>query len=248
MAEMNEEKYLFKDVIKQEALQVEADFQEHPPVEELSYYLEGLLDENEEKAIRQHLVYCQKCADLVLALKEPLGFDVAEVLAEERLPEPIPFAIPNPPPSRNPVPPKRRRISMSWASIAAVLIIGLLFVFTNHPEPSKPGIENPILLRMPSSLTVRSPVQIVTLPDDYTSLLVEMSYSDLRAFDSYYMELHSPEGNTTRFDNFQQLPGPLFLKAIPRALLDPGVYSLKLFGQDRREEPQELTVWRIEIQ
>jgi hypothetical protein len=218
----------------------------HPSVEDLVAYHAGELPEAEDRDLRQHLLVCRDCPDLILALDgfsklpngegepAPAGMDsawdaVRAQLAREgwfadgtgKAVRPRPFFL------------LPRNL---LAAAAIVLVAGLGLLFLGLPNGSRPRI-----VAQPESgavfedlgPAVRGPVPTIAIPGTAKSFILGATPEGSPS-PEYRVELRTAQapGRLLWSGSWQPSPGSpdLFVK-IPRGFLPPGEYRLNLRGR-----------------
>jgi hypothetical protein len=218
----------------------------HPSVEDLVAYHAGELPAERDEALRQHLLLCRDCPDLILALDgftklpngegevAPAGMDsaweaVRRQLAQEgwfqggkgKAPRPRPFFL-------------MPRSLLAAAAIALVAGLGLLFLAL----PSGP---RPRVVTQPRSGAavadlgpdVRGPVQAITISKSAERFFLSAA-PEGPPFPEYRVELRTAEAPRRLLWSATWRPTEgtpdLFLE-IPRGFLSGGEYLLELRGR-----------------
>ena len=225
---------------------------DHPTPEELDAYHAKELSSEEEERIREHLVACRECADLVLDLQ---AFSVAarqpdtgvvdfeQAAAWRDLREKLPF---RPEPGTEPVKtiPRRRgffaplRSARGIAAVLAVAVVSGVLVYqlrepvkvqevTVDPWGSFRGGEGESqTISLPAKIWLRVP------PDD--------SSPDYRA-DLYQGEQKVETISDLRKDDLSNV-----LLELPSGCLEPGEYEIRLAGLEDGQE-RVIETYRILI-
>lgn len=226
---------------------------DHPAPEELEAYYAKELSPEEEERIREHLVACRECADLVLDLqafsvaarKPDTGVvDFEQAAAWRDLREKLPFR-PETVEERVKAEPKRRRSALRpvWgiAALLAVAISGGLMYRAWAPDTS--GAETEITTLDPVGSFRSGEPDVDTVPRSRGLVLRvdEGSYSE------YVAEIRQRGREVETLTGLREdepLNVPL---GSPGSSLEPGEYEIVLFGL-QGDRLQEIGTYRVRFE
>jgi hypothetical protein len=230
---------------------------DHPTVDALVDFQEGLLEGEAAEALRQHLEECSACAaqlerlegwdpdeeaepDLLLSPDE-LAHQrrrFEERLEEEGLLEDTPrraapvIALQE---ARRP-----RTVRLPLAAIYILAALGLGFLLgTLRDSPQTPEVllaENPLFqsLTAEGDGALRSSGEEIALRPEFDGLVLRLHYPDQTPHESYQAEVLTDSGTLVRsWEDLPRQPSGTFVLAIPRGDLEDGSYTVKLAAQDR---------------
>jgi Putative zinc-finger len=230
----------------------------HPDPERLAAYHAGELSPEEEGRVQDHLALCRECAALLLdldGLADPdfgAGTDLTgkeavwRSLQEEMAP-----------PAR--VVPLRRTAPSSprWLqALAASLLIATLglslWVASLHrtvtelssPEPNAPVLD----LYSSGTRGEGSPAPILTVSGDVRFFTLILNSAGQRRYEGYRVEIVRAGGGKV-WENREIEPFSFgsFSLTIPRRMVGPGDYRVRLFGRNGgAEEPIDDYAFRVE--
>lgn len=220
---------------------------DHPTPEELEAYHAKELSPEEEERIREHLVACRECADLVLDLqafsvaarKPDAGVvDFEQAAAWRDLREKLPF---RPEPIVEPAAPEPRRrrsaLRPAWgiAALLAVAISGGLVYRAWWPDTPPAEIQITTLDPIGSFRSGEPEIEIETVP---RSNEIVLRVDGTTSYPQYMAEIRQGRRKVeTLTDLREDEPLNVPLGALGSSL-DPGEYEIVLFGLqgDHRKE------------
>jgi hypothetical protein len=240
---------------------------EHPTVDTLVRWQEGLLSADEAAAVRGHVGACSECAEDLEGLEawdsdeENLDESLlpsAEEVAEERRrfdqrlaaegrtgmasTEKAPVI-----PLRRPRPAWPYRFLLAAAALLATLLAGVwLGTRLDRPPDSRPATsKTPFFasLRAQGDAPRRSSGEEIEWPPKFDSLDLRLLLGDVTPHESYRVEVLDAAGEVRyRHDDLPQQPNGTFVVSLPREALSAGSYTVRLLARDGDEE-QELATF-----
>ena len=234
----------------------------HPSAEDLIAYQEQQLPGADAARVREHLVICPECAQLVLDLSTfpdvPLR-DTAMALSPEEdeedfeallelLPQERVAAIPlqDHKPSS-----KRRPVLMMAASfIVGILGLSLWLGGIRSPLQSAPDVRTGALLDLyPIASNSRGidRAEKVEIPEDDSDLVLVLNTSDVGGFLAYQVEIRSAAKLMLQVTDLKPGTQGTITLVVPRAALPADSYEVLLFGTLEGADKTHIAVYQIEV-
>lgn len=227
----------------------------HPPPEVLFAYSEGTLEEPQAEALQDHLALCPECADTILDLgafpEVPVrrgGKGRDHVPTWEAMAARLSLEEPGIE-TRHPGQSRRR---IRWlAPVAAGLVVGVLVALgIGRLLPGPPGVVNmPLVDLVPVEEAQRegAAAKVVKLPRGTELVGFLLNLWDPGEFSSYRLELETQGGRLVRaWDQVQLTEGETFNLVVPRTVLPPGRYVVRLSGVTEGQV-SELAEYQVQI-
>lgn len=240
---------------------------EHPTVDTLVRWQDGLLSADEAAAVRRHVGACSECTEDLEGLDawdsdeetvdESLLPSAAEVAAERRRFDQrlaaegstgMPSAEKTPAiPLRRPRPGWLYRLPLAAAALLATLLAGVwLGTRLDRPPDSRPATsKTPFFasLRAQGDAPRRSSGEEIEWPPKFDSLDLRLLLGDVTPHESYRVEVLDAGGEVRHHhDDLPQQPNGSFVLSLPRETLAAGSYTVRLLARDGDEE-QELATF-----
>jgi Putative zinc-finger len=232
---------------------------EHPSVDALARFQEGLLSDEDAAVVRAHVDACSDCAedlermeawDAAAAVDESL-LPSAEEVAQERLvferrlvAEGLSQAVSAP---KAPVVPLRPRwsglyrFSLAAAALLATLVVGIRLgsLRDGTVDPETMTGATPLLysLRAQGEAPRRSSGEEIDWPAEFDSLVLRLLLGDVTPHESYRAEITDQAGEIRhRQADLPQQPNGSFILTLPRGALAAGSYKVRLLARDGDDE------------
>ncbi len=227
------------DQLKAEAAQREKQCGEHPSLETLTDYALGELDEQVAEGLRDHLAFCQRCADQYLTIDGPLDFEIDMSLTQKPdflKPIPTPEQPAEPPPAPAALPDgtntaRGGRLRM-WMGLtaAACLVIGFQ-LGRRQPQVDPPQFA------LRAEGTQRN-TGTTAFAGDARDMVVYYRNFDWKNATRCNIEVVTPDGRRVSVESeHPRTPGVLIL-TVPTALFrKAGEYRFDVWDSDRENTP-----------
>jgi Putative zinc-finger len=251
MAEERDRRFsMLRDLVRETGLEAN----EHPPVERLFAYQEGLLSGVEETELQDHLTLCPDCTRMVLELSgavEPEVPDAETALPEERMAKLWPAMrrrLPRPFPSLEAAPRRRsfERLALPLAASLFLATAGASLwswsLLQRNRELASPRVNVEVRDLVPlgeEREARRGRGDEAGVPRGAQAVLLILNSADLRSFPSYRAEIRElPSGKVLwAGSGLRRSARGNFTLQLPLPLPGSGRYRIQLLGVegDRRE-------------
>lgn len=235
---MSKEGMTLADQLKAEAAQREKNCGEHPSLETLTDYALGDLDEQVAEGLRDHLAFCQRCADQYLTIDGPLDFEIDMSLTQK--PDFLqPMPVPERPTSNSAAPapqaparPNRGRLRtwMTSAAAAACLVVGFQ-VGRLQPQADPPQFA---LRAEGEGITRELPALQLTIPTHHRRIQLYYSSFNWRDAERAEIVLVTPDKQRiTVKKNHLRTPGHLIFSMPTKVFKQAGEYRFDVFENNQ---------------
>lgn len=233
---MSKEGMTLADRLKAEAAQREKNCGEHPSLETLTDYALGELDEQVAEGLRDHLAFCQRCADQFLTIDGPLDFEIDMNLTQKPhflKPTPATATVPVAPPNTNAPTISGRGRLRTWLAVAAAAACLMIGFQLGH----RPRQHNLPQFALRAEGTQRN-TAAAAITGDARDMVVYARNFDWQSASRCNIELVTPEGRRVPLaSDHPKTPGILIMTVPTHWFEQPGEYRFDVWDSDRNNTP-----------